>query len=87
MEGLEREVKYYDPDLALRGGRDGLEAYKLILGKAARYLKSGGWLGFEIGFDQGNMLRELLNTAPWTDVTVDKDLGGLDRVVWTRKSD
>ena len=87
MEGLEREVKYYDPDLALRGGRDGLEAYKLILGKAALYLKSAGWLGFEIGFDQGNVLRELLNTAPWTDVTVTKDLGGLARVVWTRKSD
>lgn len=87
MRGLETEVKDYDPDLSLRGGTDGLEAYKVILSQAVHHLKPKGWLGVEIGFDQGNSLRELLNIAPWTDVTVEKDLGGLDRVVWTQKCD
>ena len=87
MAGLEREVKDYDPDVALRGGSEGLDAYKIILSRAASHLKPKGWLGFEIGFDQGAALRRELNAAFWTDVSVEKDLGGLDRVVWARKCD
>jgi len=87
MEGLEAEVKNYDPDLALRGGADGLNPYRIILEKAAAYLKSSGWLGFEIGSDQGAALRKLLSEGLWTQISIDQDLGGLDRVVWSRKCD
>lgn len=87
MDALEAEVKDYDPDLALRGGEDGLDPYRIILAEAAAYLKPSGWLGFEIGFDQGAVLQKLLSAGPWTQISVDKDLSGLDRVVWARKSD
>jgi len=87
MENLETEVKHYDPDLALRGGEDGLTAYRDILMQAGTYLKPQAWLGFEIGFDQGAALQDLLRRGPWTEISVDQDLGGLDRVVWAQKSD
>jgi len=87
METLEAEVKDYDPDLALRGGADGLEAYRSILAQAAAYLKPAGWLVLEIGFDQGAALKDLLGGGPWTQIKVDQDLGGLDRVVCAQKSD
>ena len=85
MELLEDEVTGYDPDLALRGGPDGLAAYRILVDGAPMHLKVGGWLGFEIGFDQGDALRSLLGAGPWEHITVEKDLGGLDRVVWARK--
>ena len=84
METLETEVTDYDPDLALRGGADGLNAYRIIVAKAASYLKPDGWLGLEIGFDQANALKTLLESGPWNDVTIDKDLSGLDRTVWAK---
>jgi release factor glutamine methyltransferase len=85
MEILETEVKAYDPDIALRGGRDGLEAYRLIVSGTKSYLEPGGWLGLEIGYDQADALRDLLDTEFWTEISVAQDLGGLDRVVWARK--
>ncbi len=87
METLETEVVRYDPDLALRGGPDGLDAYRAIIATAPLRLKCGGWLGLEIGFDQGHELKVLLNSGSWENITIDKDLGGLDRVVWARKAD
>jgi len=86
MSGLEPEVKGYDPDLALRGGEDGLDAYRAIIKGAAAHLKDDGWLGFEIGYDQGAALPELLSTDGWSSITIDKDLGGNDRVVWAQKT-
>jgi len=85
MEELEEEVTGYDPDMALRGGADGLMAYRVIIAKAADYLKPAGWLGFEIGFDQGEALQNLLPAEDWTQIKVEQDLGGLDRVVWAQK--
>ena len=85
MNALEKEVTDYDPDIALRGGSDGLEAYRIIISSAPDYLKSGGWLGLEIGYDQADALKALLNRSAWTDVTVNQDLGGNDRTVWARK--
>jgi len=87
MEGLETEVKDYDPEIALRGGVDGLDAYRLILEKAADYMKPHAWLGFEIGFDQGPALQSLLAAGPWVQIELHQDLSGLDRVVWARKCD
>ncbi len=90
METLETEVISYDPDLALRGGPEGLDAYRAITSGAKNFLTANGWLGFEIGFDQGAALRDLLSNAPWThtcveEVCVEQDLSGLDRVVWARR--
>lgn len=85
METLETEVIKYDPDLALRGGADGLDAYRSIISGASAHLKPGGWLGLEIGFDQAAALKALLKNASWGNITVDKDLGSLDRAVWAQK--
>lgn len=85
IENLEDEVTGYDPDLALRGGADGLDAYRLIIAGAPIHLESNGWLGFEIGFDQGEALQGLLARGPWAQISVEQDLGGLDRVVWAQK--
>jgi len=85
MEALETEVIAYDPDIALRGGIDGLNAYRLIIASAPDHLKSGGWLGLEIGYDQAEALKNLLTDTVWEDVSVNQDLGGHDRTVWARK--
>lgn len=86
METLDVEVLSYDPDIALRGGADGLDPYHIIIAGAAAHLKSGGWLGLEIGFDQAGALKNLLEAGPWHNIRVKKDLGGLDRVVWAQNS-
>ena len=84
METLETEVIDYDPDLALRGGTDGLDAYRIIAEGAPAHLKPGGWLGLEIGFDQAIAVTALLQTESWDNISVDKDLGGLNRAVWAQ---
>jgi len=85
MRTLEPEVIGFDPDLALRGGDDGLDAYRAILSSAHAYLMLGGWIGFEIGFDQAISLKELLSEGPWSHISCEKDLGGNDRAVWAQK--
>ena len=84
MENLEREVLDFDPDMALRGGIDGLDAYRCIILEVLKHLKPGGWLGLEIGFDQANALKKRLEAGTWNNITIDTDLGGLDRVVWAQ---
>ena len=86
MEVLDREVLDYDPDMALRGGEDGLTAYKIIIAQAPEYLAPKGWLGLEIGFDQAEGLKSRLKSGTWTNIHIDKDLGGLDRVVWAQNA-
>ena len=82
IETLSPEVKDHDPRLALDGGPDGLDAYRVILADAARWLKSDGWVVVEIGADQGPQVGALMHKAGFEDVTVEKDLAGLDRVVY-----
>ena len=81
IEKLEPEVREYDPILALDGKEDGLYFYRAIAGKAGKYLKMGGHLLFEIGYDQGQSVPALLEAAGYTEIQVKKDLAGLDRVV------
>ncbi len=81
MENLQSEVKDYDPHIALQGGPDGLEAYRQILNTAQTWLKPGGWIGFEIGFDQKITVGALLENAGFVDVQSHKDISGHDRVL------
>ena len=82
IEELKEEVKCHDPFIALDGKEDGLHFYRRITEEAPEYLKSGGKLFFEIGHDQGDDVKKLLEQAGFTGVTVKKDLAGLDRVVF-----
>lgn len=81
VETLEPEVKDFDPRLALDGGSDGLAPYRIIAAEAAHWLKPGGRVMVEIGYDQGETVRALFAAAGFGDVTVRQDLNGLDRVV------
>lgn len=81
IAGLQDEVKLYDPFLALDGKEDGLYFYRKIITESTAYMKNSGVLLFEIGSDQGEAVSDLMNAAGYQNVTVKKDLAGLDRVV------
>lgn len=81
VETLAPEVKDFDPRLALDGGPDGLAPYRVIAAEAANWLKPGGWVLVEIGYDQGAAVSALFLEAGFEDVVVHRDLNGLDRVV------
>ena len=78
---LQDEVRFHDPVLALDGREDGLYFYRRIVSEAQPHLEQGGILIFEIGYDQAKDVSELLCKAGYTEITVKKDLAGLDRVV------
>ena len=78
---LMEEVREHDPLMALDGKEDGLFFYREITGKASEYLYPGGMLFLEIGCEQAGAVTELMKNAGYRDVTVCKDLAGLDRVV------
>jgi len=85
MEELEAEVTQFDPDISLRGGPDGLTAYRTILSGADRHLKSGGHLWVEIGYDQAETVRDLFVQSNFTDIEIRKDLSGQPRCVGGKK--
>lgn len=86
IDSLPVEVKDHEPREALDGGEDGLTYYKVIADKVADYLKIGGILALEIGADQGEAVKKLLEVAnPFGKVFVIKDLAGNDRVVITER--
>lgn len=80
MSELQKEVTF-EPDSALDGGADGLKFYRVISCLWKEVLKEGGLLAFEIGYEQGEAVSELLRQSGYGDVKVIKDLGGNDRVV------
>lgn len=85
IETLMEEVRFYDPRQALDGREDGLYFYREITGCAGEYLKDGGWLLYEIGCDQGEAVKMLLEKAGFIHTEIKKDLAGLDRVVCGQK--
>lgn len=81
IETLDTEVKDYDPLIALDGGEDGLDFYKIIAKEAPKYLKKGGMLFLEIGYDQHERVSKLLTEAGFINIEGIKDYAGLDRVL------
>ncbi len=77
---LPREVRNFDPRLALDGGIDGLDAYRRILPGSRSLLSGGGWLMVEIGAGQAADVTRLLVGAGFTRVRCHPDLAGRDRV-------
>ena len=84
IEELMTEVKDFEPLNALDGGEDGLDFYRSIVEQSGEWLRKDGWLFFEIGYDQGEALRELLQKQGFSEIRVIQDLAGLDRVVCGR---
>ena len=79
IETLQTEVKDYEPYGALYGGDVGLIFYRRITDIAPKMLTDNGILAFEIGYDQGEDVKNLM--SGFSDVRVIKDLCGNDRVV------
>ena len=81
VDTLEPEVREYEPRIALDGTEDGLKFYRILAEESPKYLNTGGHVAFEIGYDQGEAVAELLKAAGFRDVMIIKDYGGNDRVV------
>lgn len=77
---LAADVRLYDPKLALDGGIDGLNAYRLIAVKAADFLNKDGLLLVEAGHDQSEALASLFGTSGYHALSTKTDLSGYPRV-------
>ncbi len=84
--GLAGDVRLHEPAKALESGPSGLEALEVIITTAPAYLKEGGWLLCEIGWDQEEAAKKIaLDTARLEDIEVARDLAGLPRALRARK--
>lgn len=81
IQELMPEVREHEPHLALDGMEDGLYFYRKIIEKAPVYMRNGGLLLFEIGWDQANAVSSVLREKGFERIEVIKDYAGLDRVV------
>ncbi len=76
---LPKEVKNFEPKIALLGGEDGLKHIREIIKKAPLFLKENGWIILENHFDQGEKVRKLLIQNSFKSVEIVKDLSGIGR--------
>ena len=80
---LDRDVKDFEPHLALCGGDDGLDFYRAITKNAVPMLNPGGLLVYEVGYDQAEQVAQIMS-ADFIDINFVKDLAGINRVVYGR---
>jgi len=78
-EKLPKEVKNFEPKIALLGGEDGLKHIREIIQTAPLFLKEKGWLILENHFDQGEKVKQLLSKNKFTSIEIAKDLSGIGR--------
>lgn len=79
IDGLQREVKDFEPTMALDGGEDGLKFYKIIAENAKKHLTENGVLFLELGINQAHEVKELLKD--FDEVEIIKDYENIDRIV------
>ncbi len=85
IAALAPEVARFEPRLALDGGGDGLNAYRIIIPSLAKLLRPGGGFGLEVGFGQAEAVSELALQGGLEQVATRTDLGGVSRVVTGRR--
>ena len=78
---LQDEVRNFDPRLALDGGVDGLNPYRIIAAEAARFLEAESRIAVEIGHTQRNEVTDIFEAAGYAATAALRDLGGNDRVL------
>ena len=81
LAGLQREVRDHEPLVALSPGADGLSVIRRLLTEAPSFLKPNGHLLMEIGFDQGEAVRSLINEGVWSLREVRPDLQSIPRIM------
>lgn len=79
IDNLDLEVRK-EPHIALDGGIDGLYFYRNICENAHKYLNENGVLMFEIGYNQGTTVSEILKNNFYKNIRIVKDLSGNDRI-------
>jgi release factor glutamine methyltransferase len=84
LESLQREVREHEPRVALTPGGDGLSVIRRLVSESPRYLKPGGHLLLEIGFDQHERVAALVDPTVWTLLDIHPDLQGIPRTVALR---
>lgn len=84
-ETLQREVRDFEPEVALYAGPTGFEIYERLIAEAARVLRPGGWLVMELGYNGRDRVLSLLGGA-WRDTRVLPDLAGIPRVLAARNA-
>ena len=82
-QGLQREVRDFEPHVALFAGETGFEISGRIVEDAPRILRPGGWLVMELGFGSRDHVATLLQG--WDDLRIEADLAGIPRVVMARR--
>jgi release factor glutamine methyltransferase len=82
-EKTQREVREFEPKVAVFAGPDGLSVYQRLIPQARELLRDGGWLVVEIGYSIEAPVRALL--AGWSEVRVTQDLQGIPRVLAARR--
>ncbi len=86
LAGLQREVRDHEPRLALSPGVDGLAVIRRLLLESAAFVKAGGHLLMEIGFDQGAAVQRLIDRKSWKFLDIHHDLQGIPRIVALQKT-
>ncbi|HKR59615.1 MAG TPA: peptide chain release factor N(5)-glutamine methyltransferase [Pyrinomonadaceae bacterium] len=86
LAGLQREVRDHEPLEALSGGVDGLDVVRHLLSESGAFLKQGGHLLIEIGFNQAAAVEALIDSHAWLSRGIRADLQGIPRVVVVQKS-
>lgn len=82
IDGLMPEVRDHEPRTALDGDEDGLKFYRLISQQARKFLSPGGCLVYEIGFNQGRDVSDIMNELGYKNVSIEKDLAQNDRIAY-----
>lgn len=82
---LQRDVREYEPVIALDGGEDGLDFYRKITHQSKEHIDDCGMLVYEIGYDQADAVKKIMTLEGFKDLSVLKDLAGLDRCIYGRK--
>jgi release factor glutamine methyltransferase len=85
VAGLQREVKDHEPMVALTPGPDGLSIIRRLITQAPQFLQKDGHLLLEIGFDQGETVRELVEGSKFKLLETRPDLQGIPRIVILRR--
>lgn len=81
---LQREIRDFEPPVAVFAGEEGLEAYRRLVPQAARVLRPGGWLVLELGYNVAEKVRSLFSQG-WEEVQTSPDLSGVERVLSARR--
>jgi release factor glutamine methyltransferase len=83
---LPREVREHEPQEALFAGPQGIEAYPPLIAQAQALLGDAGWLVVEVAYNGAGRIRPLLETPQWSQVAVERDLAGIERVLCAQRT-